>query len=305
MELRHLRYFVAVAEERHFGRAAERLGIAQPPLSQQIQSLERRLGTQLFRRVPRRLELTNAGEVLLQEARWILARVERAISNVERAGRGELGRICIGFTYAGSFNPFVPAMIRAFQQTYPSVSVSLREADSNSLCQALLDGDVDAAFIRPPCLDPDRIQLDELFDEDMLLALPTGHPLEKSAVVSLSALADQPFILYPRRLAPTIFDAIIASCRKAGFSPTVIQEAPQVSSTINLVAAGFGISIVPASMRQIQTQEVIYRPLCGNPLRAPLALASRRSEIAAAVRNFTALVRVAAERRHESACGLS
>ena len=226
MELRHLRYFVAVAEERHFGRAAERLGISQPPLSQQIQSLERELGTQLFHRIPRRLELTNAGEVLLEEARWILARAEQAIRNVERAGRGELGKLCIGFTFAASFNAFVPATIRSFQETYSGVSVTLREADSTALCRALLEGDADAAFIRPPSSDPERIQLDALFDEDMLVALPTGHPLEKSTVVPLAALSDQPFILYPRRLAATVYDDIIAGCREAGFTPIVVQEAP-------------------------------------------------------------------------------
>jgi DNA-binding transcriptional LysR family regulator len=294
MELRHLRYFVAVAEERHFGRAAERLGISQPPLSQQIQSLERELGTQLFHRIPRRLELTNAGEVLLEEARWILARAEQAIRNVERAGRGELGKLCIGFTFAASFNAFVPATIRSFQETYSGVSVTLREADSTALCRALLEGDADAAFIRPPSSDPERIQLDALFDEDMLVALPTGHPLEKSTVVPLAALSDQPFILYPRRLAATVYDDIIAGCREAGFTPIVVQEAPQVSSTINLVAAGIGVSLVPASMQQIHTQGVTYRPLRGNPLHAPLSLASRRGEIAEPVRRFIALVRAAA-----------
>src|SRR5437870_5565240 len=146
MELRHLRYFVAVAEQRHFGRAAERLGIAQPPLSQQIQSLERELGTQLFHRVPRRLELTNAGAALLDDARWILARAEQAVRNVERAGRGELGQLCVGFTFAASFSPFVPETIRRFQGAYPAVAVTLREADSGALFHALLDGDIDAAF---------------------------------------------------------------------------------------------------------------------------------------------------------------
>jgi DNA-binding transcriptional LysR family regulator len=197
MELRHLRNFVAVAEERHFGRAAERLGISQPPLSQQIQSLERELGTQLFHRIPRRLELTNAGEVLLEEARWILARAEQAIRNVGRAGRDELGKLCVGFTFAASFNAFVPATIRSFQETYPSVSVTLREDDSTALCRAPLDGDGDVAFIRPPSSDPERIQLDALFDEAMMVALPTGHPLEKSTAVPLAALSGQPFILYP------------------------------------------------------------------------------------------------------------
>src|SRR6266446_9633282 len=216
MELRHLRYFVAVAEERHFGRAAERLGISQPPLSQQIQSLERELGTQLFHRIPRRLELTNAGEVLLEEARWILARAEQAVRNVERAGRGELGRLCIGFTFAASFNAFVPAAIRSFQQTYPSVSVTLREDDSEALCRALLEGDGDVAFIRPPASDPLRIQLDALFDEAMMVALPTGHPLEKSTAIPLAALSGQPFIPTPGGSPPRSTTTSLRAAGKPG-----------------------------------------------------------------------------------------
>ena len=203
------------------------------------------MGTQLFHRIPRRLELTNAGEVLLEEARWILARAEQAIRNVGRAGRGELGKLCVGFTFAASFNAFVPATIRSFRQTYPSVSVTLREDDSTALCRALLDGDGDVAFIRPPSSDPERIQLDALFDEAMMAALPIGHPLEKSTAVPLAALSGQPFILYPRRLAVTVYDDIIAGCREAGFAPNVVQEAPQASSAINLVAAGIGVSMFP------------------------------------------------------------
>jgi DNA-binding transcriptional LysR family regulator len=291
MELRHLRYFLAVAEERHFGRAAARLGIAQPPLSQQIQALERELGAQLFRRIPRHLELTDAGEVLLREARWILTRTEQAIRGVERAARGEAGKLRIGFTSAASFNAFVPATIRAFQHTYPGVSVSLREADSASLCRSLSEGDVDVAFLRPLAPEPEGIRLDLLFEEDMLAALPVGHPLENSVLVPLATLSGAPFILFPRWLSPPLHDAILTACCKAGFVPNIVQEAPQVASAINLVAAGIGVTIVPASMQQIHTDGVIYRPLLGNPLRAPLTLASRRGEASVAVRNFMSVAR--------------
>jgi DNA-binding transcriptional LysR family regulator len=297
MELRHLRYFLAVAEERHFGRAAERLGMAQPPLSKAIQALERELGTQLFRRVPRHLELTDAGQVFLEEARTILARTEHAVRSAERAGRGELGKICVGFTPAASFNAFVPATIRAFRQTYPDVSMDLREADTTALCRALSAGNVDVAFIRPPAVDFADLRVDELFDEDMLVALPTGHRLASSVMVPLAALAGEPFILYPRWLAPSMYDAVLAACCKAGFVPDIAQEAPQVAAAINLVAAGFGVSIVPASMQQIHGDGVVYRPLLGTMLRAPLSLASRRDERSAAVRNFIALARNAVSKR--------
>ena len=191
--------------------------MSRPPRSGISAALPERL-------IPCRIELTNAGDALLEDARWILARAEQAIRNVERAGRGEFGKLCVGFTFAASFDAFVPATIRTFQQTYPGVSLQLREADSLAFCRGLLEGEVDAPFIRPLASHDERIQFDE------------------------------PFILYPRRLAPTIHDATIASCRKAGFTPTLVPEAPQVSSTINLVAAGIGISILPASMQQIHTQ---------------------------------------------------
>jgi DNA-binding transcriptional LysR family regulator len=184
-------------------------------LSQQIQSLERELGTQLFRRIPRRLALTDAGEVLLEDARWILARAEHAVRNVERAARGELGRLCVGFTSSASFHPFVPAMIRAFQQAYPLVSLSLRENDSISLCLALVEGNVDVAFIRPPPPQPERIGLDHLFNEDMLVALPAGHPLENMASIALADLSEMPFVRYPRQIGPSLYDAVIAACREA------------------------------------------------------------------------------------------
>jgi DNA-binding transcriptional LysR family regulator len=299
MELRHLRYFLAVAEERHFGRAAERVGIGQPPLSQQIQAFERELGTQLFRRVPRNIELTDAGEVLLKHARWILARADEAIHDVGRASRGELGKLCVGFTPGASFSPFVPETIRAFQRAHPALSVTLREHDSDALFQAIAEGEVDAAFVRPPSPDPERISLDALFEEEMLVALPYGHSLGKSTSVSLASLSNQPFILFPRRIGPGMHDQIIMACREAGFTPRVVQEAPQVHSAINLVAAGIGVSIVPDSMHQIHAEDVVYRPLRGKPIRADLCLASRRAEPAVPVRNFIKLTRTAAWKRRE------
>jgi DNA-binding transcriptional LysR family regulator len=290
MELRHLRYFAAVAEERHFGRAAHRLGIGQPPLSQQIQALERELGAQLFRRVPRNIELTAAGKVLFEDARGILARADQAVRDVERAGRGELGNLSVGFTSASFFSPCVPSSIRAFHETYPTVSLTLRETDSVSLSQDLADGKIDLAFIRPPASEPDRLTLTVVFEEDMLVVLPARHALAALAAVPLRALANEPFVLYPRHLGPSVVDAIFASCRGAGFAPRIVQEAPQVSSTINLVAAGLGVSMVPASMRQIQADGVIYRPIQGDAPRAVLALAARRGETATLVRNFIRLV---------------
>jgi DNA-binding transcriptional LysR family regulator len=181
--------------------------------------------------------------------------------------------------------------------------MDLREADTTALCRALSAGNVDVAFIRPPAVDFADLRVDELFDEDMLVALPTGHRLASSVMVPLAALAGEPFILYPRWLAPSLYDAVLAACCKAGFVPDIVQEAPQVAAAINLVAAGFGTSIVPASMRQIHGDGVVYRPLLGAMLRAPLSLASRRDERSAAVRNFIALARNAASQRRTTLAG--
>jgi DNA-binding transcriptional LysR family regulator len=243
--------------------------------------------------------LTEAGVALLEDAKWILARAEQAIRNVQRATRGELGTLCVGFTPAASFSSFVPETLRAFQKKFPEVAVTLRENDSDVLFHALLEGGIDAAFTRPPSSD-DRIALDPLFDENMIAALPLGHVLAKSPSVPLSALSGEPFVFYPRRIAPNLYDVMLAACQKAGFTPEIVQEAPQISSTINLVAAGIGVSIVPAPMQQIHKQGVVFRPLRGNPIRAALCLAYRRGELAVPVRNFIKLTQTAAAKKHRS-----
>lgn len=298
MELRHLRYFVAVAEERHFGRAAERVGIGQPPLSQQIQALERELGTQLFRRIPRNIELTDAGEVLLREARLILAQTEHAIACVGRASRGELGKLRIGLTPASSFSDFVIETMDGFRKLYPDILITLQEKDSLDLFNALIEGEIDVAFTRPPATD-ERIQLDELFDEALLVAIPIGHPLAKQTAVSIKSLEDEDFVLIPRDLAPAAHDSLMAACEDAGFAPRIIQQAPQMATAINLVAAGIGLTVVPASLKHIHPQEVAYLPLDDASLSAAICLASRRGEPAVSVRNFVKLVRKAASERRK------
>ncbi len=300
MELRHLRYFVAVAEERHFGRAAERVGIGQPPLSQQIQALERELGTQLIRRIPRNIELTDAGEVLLREARLILAQTEHAIACVGRASRGELGKLRIGLTPDASFNSFVTEAMDAFHKLYPDILIALTESDSAALFHALAEGDIDVAFTPPPVSD-DRIALDELFEEALMVALPVSHALASLPALSMKSLADQAFVLIPRALAPAAYDCLIAACKDAGFSPRIVQEAPQMATAINLVAVGVGLTVVPASLRHVHPGEVVYLPVDDAVLSARICLASRRGEPAVPVRNFVKLARKAASERRKSA----
>ncbi|HEY1797420.1 MAG TPA: LysR family transcriptional regulator [Stellaceae bacterium] len=292
MELRHFRYVVAVAEERHLTRAAERLGIQQPPLSQQIRALEAELGVQLFRRLPRGMEPTQAGAALAEEGRAILARAEHAAAAAKRTARGEAGKLGLGFTSSASFHPLVPRAIRAFRDAHPLVSLSLDESGTTELAAALRAEQIDAAFIRSPIAPQDDLAVHALLDEDMFAALPTGHKLAGTTPLALTALADETLILYRRPLGPGLHDSIIAACQRAGFSPQIGQEAPRMLSTLSLVASGLGVSLVPASMRRLQAEGIAYRPLSPDAgLAAPLNLAHRRGDTAPALRRFVTLAR--------------
>jgi DNA-binding transcriptional LysR family regulator len=293
MELRHLRYFVAVAEERHVTRAAERLGIQQPPLSQQIRALEAELQVQLFRRKPRGVELTEAGEALFADAQAILARVDQAVGAAQRAARGETGRLAVGFTSSASFHPAVPRLIRHYREAFPLVALTLEESGTGELVEALTAGRLDAAFVRSPIGAAAGIAVDAVIEEPMVAVLPAGHPLAGAAEpLALAALAGETFILYRRPLGPGLYDAIIAACQRAGFSPTIGQEAPRMLATLSLVAAGLGITLAPASMRRLGIAGVVHRLLDAEAgLVAPLNLAYRRGDASAASRALIALVR--------------
>jgi DNA-binding transcriptional LysR family regulator len=299
MELRHLRYFVTVAEEGHITRAAERLGIQQPPLSQQIRALESELQVQLFRRKPRGVELTQAGHVLLAEAQSILRQVEHAVGAARRTARGEAGRVGLGFTSSASFHPLVPRLIRQYREAHPLVALSLEESGTGELVNALREERLDAAFVRSPIgpapgIAP-GIAVHAVLEEAMVAALPAGHSLAVRAggkPIRLEALAADTFILYRRPLGPGLYDAIIAACQRAGYSPAIGQEAPRMLATLSLVAAGLGVTLVPDSMRRLRVHGVAYRPLDpAAELVAPLNLAYRRAENSAAAQRFIGLVR--------------
>jgi DNA-binding transcriptional LysR family regulator len=292
MEFRHLRYFVVVAEERHFTRAAERLGIGQPPLSLQIQRLEREMGAQLFRRLSRGVELTEAGVLLLDNARQILALLERTRTDVQRLSRGEIGHLRLGFAGATYFQPLVPAVIREYRSRHPDVVLSQEQSNTPSLVDGLLQGRVDAAFIRPPIESADEVEVELLVTEDMVVVLPHTHPLARSgASVSLSALAAETFILFPRTIGAGLYDAVTTACQRAGFIPRLGQEAPQITSIVPMVGAGFGVSIVPRSTSQIRMDEVVYLPIAGDAPKAPISLAWRRHDPSPVVRHFLAVAR--------------
>jgi DNA-binding transcriptional LysR family regulator len=293
MELRHLRYFIAVAEERHVTRAAERLGMQQPPLSQQIRALERELDVQLFRRLPRGVELTDAGSALLADARAILSHIDHAFATTRRTARGEQGQVAVGFTSSAPFHPFVPRVIRAYREAFPLVALTLEEGGTTELIDDLRNERIDAAFIRTAIADPEGLVVGTLLREAMVLALPRGHGLaRREGALPLKALAGETFIVYRRRNGPGLYDAILSACNAAGFSPRVGQEAPRIVSTLNLVAAGLGISLVPESLQRMRMDGVVFRRLTGAAQpKAPLYLASRRGEVSAAVRKFLELVR--------------
>ena len=294
MELRHLRYFVAVAEERHVTRAAERLGMQQPPLSQQIRALERELDVQLFRRRPRGVELTDAGSALLTEARAILSHIDQAVAATKRTARGEQGRIAVGFTSSAPFHPVVPRIMRSYRETFPLVALTLEEGGTMELIDDLRDERIDVAFIRTPIADQEGLVVSPLLQEEMVLALPRTHMLARRAnkALSLRALAHETFIVYRRNNGPGLYDAIFAACNASGFSPRVGQEAPRIVSTLNLVAAGLGISLVPESLQRMRMDGVVFRRIGGAAQpKAPLYLASRRGEASAAARRFLGLAK--------------
>ncbi|MGR9169879.1 LysR family transcriptional regulator [Rhizobium sp. KDH_Rht_773_N] len=290
MELRHLRYFLAVAEEGNFTRAAARLGIGQPPLSQQIRDLETEIGAMLFHRVPHGAELTKAGAAFLPEAKASLAAAEKARLAAQSANRGETGRLSLGFTASSAFNPIVSTTIRRFQARWPDVLLSLTEMNTLGLVQKLERGELDATFMRPGLDDPDGIRLKRLPDEPMVVALPASHALARQKTLPLASLAKEPFILFPRLVGLSLYDDVVRACREAGFELTVAQEAPQISSVVNLVAADLGVSIVPASISQIKLAGVAYRPIQGPPAVARLALAVLRSQRSPVTENLMGLL---------------
>jgi DNA-binding transcriptional LysR family regulator len=300
MELRHLRYFVAVADERHFTRAAARLGIGQPPLSMQIRQLERELGVRLFHRLSRGVELTEAGRLLRERAGSILEQLDQAKADVLRLARGEAGRLRFGFAGATYFQPLVPALVQRYRACQPDVQLLPEQSNTPALIEGLHAGTVDLAFIRPPIEADDTLSVETLVEEDMLVVLPQRHPLAlQAAPVPLEALAEETFILFPREIGHGLYDAVVGACHRAGFNPRLGLAAPQISSIVPMVEAGFGVSVVPRSVNRIGGPDVAYLPIAGDIPRAPIGLACRRDERSAAVRQFVALARrVAREAAH-------
>jgi DNA-binding transcriptional LysR family regulator len=286
MELRHLRYFIAVAEELHFSRAAQRLSIAQPPLSQQIKNLEGEVGVQLLRRTRRHVELTEAGQIFLEEARRAVAQAEQAVSAARRASRGEIGRLTLGFVGSATYT-VLPHVLRSFRKRYPAVEVTLRELTTSQQIDALSAGEVDLGIVRQPPIRENLVSR-VLVDEHFVVALSRRHRAARQKSVHVSTLAEDPFILFPRPLATSLHDAVVSACQRAGFSPKIVQEATQIPVMISLVAASLGVAIVPSCAQALKWNNVVYKPLEDPQPRTNIALVWRKQSESATVAAFVA-----------------
>ncbi len=288
VELRHFRYFLAVAETLHFSQAAERLGIAQPPLSQQIKRLEQLIGHRLFDRTTRGVKLTLAGQLLAERARSTIEKVQDDIAQVRRLGRGEEGTLTVGFSGSVMFTD-LPAAIEIYRRRYPKVELRLRELSTSAQISALLTGIIDLAFLR----DGDRtegIEISTLFEERYVAVLPEAHGLAGRRSLRVRDLQREPFILFARRMGPLAFDRTIACCERDGFRPNIVQDAPQWPTLVRLVAAGLGVSLAPACVASVAIPGAVYREVRG-ACRTTVDLGIKTGAATTLAGNFMAIAR--------------
>ncbi len=296
MELRHLRYFIAVAEELNFTRAAERLHIGQPPLSHAIQVLEADVGAQLFTRTKRWVRMTEAGALFLADARRILALSDQAADTARRAQRGEAGVLRVGFTFSTPLTPLFATVINRYRQQYPAVSLILHEMATLTQLDALDQRTLDTGFVRPPDGPlPSGVTLIALRRDPLVAVLPASSPLARHKSVTMAQLKDLPFVMYPHSAGTGIYPLVFRLCREAGFAPRIGQEAGEASTMIGLVAAGCGVSVLPSSFDRIRMDGVRYRPIADEGASTGLLLAHRSGDASPLVAAFAALAREAAE----------
>jgi DNA-binding transcriptional LysR family regulator len=292
MELRQLRAAVAVADHLHFGRAAAELGIAQPPLSQAIKVLEGELGVSLFERSTRHVRLTPAGQAFVDQVRTALSILERASVLARSAGRGDAGELVVGMV-GSTVLQLLPAVMRVYRARYPDVTVRFVELPTAAQVERLRDQTLDLGFLRPPLAAPADAELDLLpvHREPLVVVLPKGHRLADRERVTIRSLAREPFVRFPRQLGPGLYDQISALCRHGGFEPSVVQEAEQMQTIVGLVAAGCGVSIVPASVSAFAPLGAVFVKLSPATPPVELALAAPKGRTTPVAANFITTVR--------------
>lgn len=290
MELRHLRYFVALGEELNFTRAAERLHIAQPPLSQQIRQLEDELGVTLLQRTSRPIRLTAAGLLFLDRARALLSALDQAVADTRRIGRGQTGRLAIGFVGSAMFVG-LPEIVSAYREGHPGVELVLNEMLAPEIAEALRQRRIDVGFSRPALLPEAGFAQRVLMQESYVAALPQHHRCAGRHEIRLAELSDDDFILYPSRPEPTVTGLIQATCAASGFTPRIAQEVLHLQTAIGLVAAGAGVSLVPLAVARAQTgRGVVFVPVGSPAVVVPLSVVWREDDVSPSLRHLLALV---------------
>lgn len=287
--LPQLHAFTVLAEELHFGRAAARLGIAQPPLSQQIRRLEEKVGHPLFDRGPTRVTLTPAGRELLPAAQRALADLDAGLRAARRVGSGERGTLRIGFAASLALT-VLPGVLRTYRQRFPDVELDIREMTSSPQLTALRDGAIDIGLLREPPDDELEFGFRTVLRESFVAVLPAGHPLASRRTVPVAELADEPFVLLPRAVGPQLHDRIVALCGDAGFTPRITQRAVEWQTMCALVQAGLGVTLAPASIRRIRLDGVAYRGITPADARTRVAVAWRRDDRSPLVAHLLSVV---------------
>ncbi|QIN79961.1 LysR family transcriptional regulator [Rubrobacter marinus] len=291
MELSHLRYFVAVAEELHFGRAARRMHKTQPALSKQVSRLEKELGIELLHRANRKVRLTDAGRVFFEEACRVLEDVGHATEAARRAAEGEIGALEVGF-FSPAIYGILPEIIKTYRDRFPDVKVTLHEWTSAAQVERLREGKIEVGFMRAP-VDDEELITEHVFHEPVVAALPENHPLANWDTIPPEKLANEPFIMVPRRKEPSSFDKYVGICQRVGFSPRVVQEVFEIHAIVGLVATGMGVAFVPASIQVFQRPGVVYRALQDQGAQIGTAIVRRNADPPPVLRMFISILRKA------------
>lgn len=293
MDLRTLRYFCAVVREAHFGRAAQSLGIAQPPLTRQIQKLEGELGVVLLNRTQKKFEVTQAGMLLYERARRLLDGADQAEADVRRLGTGETGRLVIGFVHSNAFT-ILPGVVAHFRAAFPDVELDLREMWHANLVAGLENGSIDVGLLRPP-VSSSALQVVTLIREPFLALVPARHRLAQRRTMHLRQFITEPFVMYSQLGSPLIHSRVIEMCKRAGFAPRITQYADQIHTVASFVGAGIGVALAPSTVTSFNMPGLRYLQIADKPAPLPMGVMWRTGNTSGLVRNFTRVAREAAE----------